>query len=110
METKNNLLIVRAILRLRTTAEGGRLTGIKTGYRPNHVFEKKEDGKLLQGYIGDIVFDDQELIQPGETKTVVVRFIRNPKIEEFILVGRKWLIYEVPKVVAEAEVIEILSN
>ena len=107
MASKNNLIIVKATIRLLTAAEGGRSTGIKTGYRPNHVFEKPDDIKHLHAYIGDINFDDQEFIQPGETKTVTVRFLRNDIVEKFIKVGQKWFIYEAPRLVAEGEIIEI---
>jgi hypothetical protein len=107
MANSNDLIIVKAKIRLKTTKEGGRLTGIKSGYRPNHAFEQPKEIRNLHTYIGDIQFDEQEFIHPGETKIVTVRFLRNPIVEKFIKVGQKWLIYEVPKLVAEGEIIEI---
>lgn len=103
----NDLIIVKAKIYLKTPEEGGRRAGIKSGYRPNHAFEQPKDIRNLHAYIGDIQFDDQEFIQPGETKTVTVRFLRNPIVEQYIKVGQKWFIYEVPRLVAEGEIIEV---
>lgn len=61
----------------------------------------------MRFYIGDIQFDDQELMKPGETKIGTVRFLRNQGVEQFINVGQRWLIYEVPRLVAEGEIIEV---
>ena len=97
---------VKAKLRLNSTNEGGRKTGIKTGYRPNHVFEYK-DGKMISAYMGDIKFDDQEWIKPGEEKIVTVRFIPGQPIKNFLTIGRQWWIYEGPNLVAEAEIVEV---
>ena len=55
----------------KTPEEGGRTHGIKTGYRPNHVFEPPNVIGKLQTWIGQIEFDDQEFIQPGETKILM---------------------------------------
>ena len=60
----NDLIIVKANIHLLTPKEGGRTTGIKSGYRPNHAFEKPQDIKNIHAYIGEIKFDDQEFIQP----------------------------------------------
>jgi translation elongation factor EF-Tu-like GTPase len=106
----NDLIIVEARIYFKTSKEGGRNSGIKSGYRPNHVFEQPKDLKNIRTYIGDILFDEQELIQPGETKIVTVRFLRNPIVEQYIKVGQRWFIYEVPRLVAEGEIIEILQS
>jgi translation elongation factor EF-Tu-like GTPase len=58
---------VKAKITMKTTEEGGRQSGFISGYRPNHVFEMPENLKNLRTYIGDIQFDDQDLIEPGET-------------------------------------------
>ena len=50
---------IKARLTIYSTDTGGRKTGIKTGYRPNHVFEY-EKGMFKQTYIGQITFDDKE--------------------------------------------------
>ena len=103
----NYLIIVKAKIYLKTTEEGGRTNGIKSGYRPNHAFEKPNDIKNIKTFVGDIQFDDQEFIEPGETKIVTVRFLKMPQIEKHIKLGQKWFIYEVPRLVAEGEIIEI---
>lgn len=103
----NDLIIVKAKIYLKPTEEGGRTTGFKSGYRPNHTFHQPKDIKNIQTFIGDIQFTDQEFIEPGETKIVTVRFLRNKIIEKFISVGQKWFIYEVPRLVGEGEILEI---
>jgi translation elongation factor EF-Tu-like GTPase len=103
----NDLIIVKAKIYFKTATEGGRTTGIKSGYRPNHTFEQPKNIRNIQTFIGDIQFDDQEFIEPGETKIVTVRFLRNEIVEKFMKVGQKWFIYEVPRLVAEGEIIEV---
>ena len=103
----SNLIIVKANIYLLTPEEGGRTIGIKSGYRPNHVFQKPHDIKNMHCYIGDIQFDEYDSIELGKTKTVTVRFLRNPMVEKFIKVGLKWDIYEIPRLIAKAEIIEI---
>jgi translation elongation factor EF-Tu-like GTPase len=98
--------IVKAKFRLKGTDEGGRKTGIISGYRPNHVFEYKE-GKMVSAYMGDIKFDGQELIKPGEERIVTVRFIPGQPIEKFLTLGRRWWIHEGPNLVGEAEIVEV---
>jgi len=103
----SNQIIIKAKITFKTTEEGGRKTGVKSGYRPNHVFEKTDNIKLLRTYMGEIKFDNEESIQPGETNIVTVRFLKNPEIEKYMRVGQIWYIYEVPKLIAEGEIIEI---
>ena len=92
---------------MKATDNGGRKSGFKSGYRPNHVFELPADLRNLKTYIGDIQFDDQELIEPGETKIVTVRFLKTPKIEKYINVGQKWLINEAARTLGFGEILEI---
>ena len=54
MENKNDLIIVKARIYLKTADEGGRKTGVKSGYRPNHAFEIPKDIRHIHTYIGDI--------------------------------------------------------
>ena len=105
-ENKSDLITVKAKLKMKKTEDGGRKTGFISGYRPNHVFEYK-DGQLMQTYIGDIKFEGQDLIQPGEEKIVTVRFLLNQPIEKYMNVGRKWWIHEGPNVIGEAEIVEV---
>jgi len=102
----DDLIIVKAEIAMKTTEDGGRQFGFKSGYRPNHVFEMPEDFSNLNTYIGDIQFDDQELIKPGETKVVTVRFLKVPKVEKYINVGQKWFINEGARTVGFGEILE----
>lgn len=98
--------IVKARIRLKPTNEGGRKTGIKSGYRPNHVFEYK-NGNMVSAYMGDVIFDEQEWIEPGEEKVVTIRFMSGQAIKDFLTVGRIWWIHEGNRLVAEAEIVGI---
>lgn len=102
----NDLIVVKAKITMKTTEEGGRLSGFKSGYRPNHVFELPNDLRNLKTYIGDIQFNDQELIVPGETKIVTVRFLKMADVEKYITVGRKWFINEAAKTVGFGEILQ----
>lgn len=103
----DNLILVKAKISMKTTEDGGRKSGFKSGYRPNHVFELPDDLRKLHTYIGDIQFDDQDLIEPGETKIVTVRFLKVPQIEKYIKVGQKWFINEAAKTLGFGEILEI---
>ncbi|PSR54736.1 hypothetical protein AHMF7605_15090 [Adhaeribacter arboris] len=103
----DDLIIVKAKTTMKTTAEGGRQHGFKSGYRPNHVLELPDDLRNLTTYIGDIQFDDQELIEPGETKIVTVRFLKMPQVEKYIKVGQKWYINEAARKLGFGEILEV---
>ncbi|MBX9782523.1 MAG: hypothetical protein K2X48_04430 [Chitinophagaceae bacterium] len=98
---------MKAKITMKTTSEGGRQYGFKSGYRPNHVFELQNDLQNLKTYIGDIQFDDQELIEPGETKIVTVRFLKVPQVEKYIRVGQKWFINEAARTLGFGEILEV---
>jgi translation elongation factor EF-Tu-like GTPase len=102
----NDFWIVKAKFRLRCTEEGGRRTGIISGYRPNHVFKYK-DNKFVAAYMGDIRFSEHEIIKPGEEKIVTVRFIHGQPIKHYLTVGRQWWIHEGPNLVGEAYIVEV---
>jgi len=107
---RDRFIIVKARLTMKTTEQGGRVHGFTSGYRPNHVFEYKEDGTLLETYIGDIIFEDQLTIDPGEEKVITVRFLSHQTIEKYLNTGRKWWIHEGSKCLGEAEVIDISNR
>jgi translation elongation factor EF-Tu-like GTPase len=99
--------IIKANLRLKTTEEGGRWSGIKTGYRPNHVFEYTDKGHFNTTYVGEINFD-KEWIQLGDNEIVTVTFPLDRSVEKYLEVGRRWWIHEGQKLVGEAEIIEVI--
>ncbi len=92
---------------MKPTEDGGRKSGFISGYRPNHVFELPENSRDLRTYIGDIIFNDVGLFEPGETKIVTVRFLNTPLIEKYINVGQKWFINEASRTLGYGEIIEI---
>ncbi len=104
----SDIIEIKAKLTLYSTENGGRKTGIKTGYRPNHVFEHKND-EFLSTYIGQIDFD-KESIMPNETANVSVKFLNHGDIKNLLIIGRVWWIYEVPRKIGEAEIIEIITE
>jgi translation elongation factor EF-Tu-like GTPase len=105
MENRN--FKIKANLTLYSIEKAGRNAGIRTGYRPNHVFEY-ENGTFKQTYIGQINFKEPEWILPGETCIVDVEFINMLDVKRFITLGRKWWIHEANKQLGEAEITEIL--
>ncbi|WP_299678718.1 hypothetical protein [uncultured Dokdonia sp.] len=104
LEETPELIHVKANLRLLTTEQGGRKTGFKSGLRPNHVFEYETNEQFKYTYIGDIQFEEGELILPGETKEVLVRFLSKQPIDEYMNIGRKWWIHEGARKIGEAEI------
>ncbi|WP_417873820.1 hypothetical protein [Xanthomarina gelatinilytica] len=106
----SDFLEIKAKLTLYPTEIGGRKTGIKTGYRPNHVFEYKENCiDFVTTYIGQVDFEN-ELILPNETEIVKVRFLKHQNIIELVKKGRIWWIHEGPNKIGQAEVLEIMSD
>lgn len=103
----DQLIIVKARVFMKATNEGGRQTGFVSGYRPNHVFELPTDSKRLTAYIGDILFEEHKLFEPGETQIVTVRFLRTPQVEKYIKVGQKWFINEAARTIGFGEILEI---
>jgi len=101
---------VKAKLTLYSTDNGGRYSGIRTGYRPNHVFEYNKKGRFLQTYIGQINVENEEWILPGETGIVTVEFLNLFGIEELLTIGRKWWIHEAARRIGEAEIIQIYDT
>ncbi|WP_158655214.1 hypothetical protein [Flavivirga eckloniae] len=101
-----DLILVKAKLKMRSTAEGGRQTGFTSGLRPNHVFEY-ENKRIKGTWIGDIQFEGQELIMPGEERIVTVRFLFHTPIEQYLTIGRKWWLHEGARCTGEVEIIEI---
>ena len=99
------LIVIRAKLTLKRTEDGGRQTGLISGYRPNHVFEYDSDSQLLNTFIGDIIFEGQRTIEPGETREVTVRFLINQPVEKYLYKGRKWWLHEGARCIGEAEIL-----
>jgi len=103
-----DLICLKAEIKMRTSSEGGRKTGFASGYRPNHVFTHTQQGIWTESFMGDIVFDDSELIFPGEERIVTVRFLCYSSIERYMNVGRQWYIYEANKLLGTGEILEFI--
>nr|WP_276482587.1 hypothetical protein [Paraflavitalea sp. H1-2-19X] len=104
----NDLIIVTARIHMKKTDEGGRKFGFASGYRPNHVFEIPENGDTLTTYAGDIQFDDQLLVEPGETKVVTVRFLNMSTIAQYMKIGQKWYINEANRTLGFGEILSLI--
>ncbi|WEA00919.1 hypothetical protein [Mucilaginibacter sp. SJ] len=107
-QEKCEQVAVSALLKLKATADGGRRTGILSGYRPDHFFEYAENNGRLEAFMGDITWYNGLAIEPGEEKVVTVRFLFRPQIEQYLSVGRKWRIHEGPVCIGEAEIIDFI--
>lgn len=105
IEDSKHLIKVNAFLRLTPTEEGGRKTGIASGYRPNHVFEYSENGEMAEAFMGDVQFEHSETIEPGNEQRVLVRFLLSQRIERFLEPKREWYIHEGPNKVGTARII-----
>lgn len=86
------------------TEEGGRRGPCLGPYRPNHNFGGPDDRWF---YIGQLQIPEGEVVSPGETRTLEVLFLNGPGLTECLHVGRRWRIQEGPKLVANAEVLEV---
>jgi len=79
---------------------------VKSGYRPNHVFEYKENGQLKEAFMGDLQIEGNGFIELGKEYEVMIRFPLVQRIERFMNKGRKWWIHEASRQLGEAEIIE----
>jgi len=104
-KNSNELISVKAKIKFKETVEGGRSSGVTSGYRPNHVFEYGPNRKINQTFMGDIIFENQSTIEPGEEKIVTVRFLLNQPIEKYLNKGQIWWIHEGPTLVGSGEIL-----
>jgi hypothetical protein len=104
---KKDIIGVSARIALRSTKEGGRQCFIRSGYRPNHVFEYQD--RQIVSNIGEIQFDIDKL-EPGEETIARVFFLKWPRIIPFITVGRKWWIHEGRHLVGTGEILKIFHG
>ncbi len=74
---KDDLIIVKAKITMKTTEEGGRQSGLKSGYQPNHVFKLPDDIKNLKTLL--VTCNLRIKIEPGETQVETVRFLKMPQ-------------------------------
>lgn len=106
----SEIIKVKALLKLKSTEDGGRKKGIASRYRPNHVFEYNEDGSFPNTYMGQIMFDDEEWIMPNEEREVEVVFLKSGGLEKFLIKGRSWWIHEGVKQIGVATILEVCGG
>ena len=99
------LIHVMAKIKLLSTEQGGRMSGISSGYRPNHVFEYKPNGDFVETMMGDIQFTSPEMLDLDKQYEVLVRFPLKQRIERFLEIGRIWWIHEANRKVGFGEII-----
>ena len=97
----NELLRVRAQLRLLTEAEGGKRTPIASGYRPNHNFAGPENRSMCVGQI-DLMY--RERLNPGETAVVSITFQPSSALPKSLQPGRSWRVQEGARLVGIATI------
>jgi len=76
-----------------------------TGYRPNHVFEYKDNGQMVEAMMGDIQFNNPKVLELGKKYELLVRFIAIQRLERFMDVGRNWWLHEGGRKVGEAKIL-----
>jgi hypothetical protein len=98
---------VRATVTLIPTAKRGRRSDSHVRWRPNHNFGRP-DGRAF--YIGQVEFESADMIEPGETQAVLIRFFDGPGLRENLQPGRTWRIQEGPNLIATAKLLEVLGE
>jgi translation elongation factor EF-Tu-like GTPase len=103
----NALIRVLARVRMLTEVEGGRRAPVRARYRPNHNFGGPENRHF---FIGQVEIPEGELLNPGETRELVITFLNVGGLVAELIPGRQWRIQEGARLVAVAEVLAILPG
>lgn len=98
---------VAAIVSLLPTSDSGRVNGITSGYRPNHNFGGPSNDEMR---MGQLTVENDEWIQPGETKLVEVHFIMPEGYVVELNSGLKWRIQEASRLVGHGEIVHVISS
>ena len=98
---------VEAEFTLLPTSQSGRSTGITSGYRPNHNFGGPSDFNLR---MGQVEVPGGGWIQPGETRTVRIRFIIAQEHTIPFAPGLAWRIQEATRHVGNGKVVRVLHS
>ena len=102
METKPPDFI--ALLKYRTTEEGGRKTSAASGYRPQVKFafsEKQTSGQQT--------FLDKDLVNPGETVSAEIKMVSPHFFEKSLIEGMTFEFREGSTIIGIGEVIKIIN-
>ena len=97
---------ITAKVSLLKTEEGGRHAPVVGGvpFRPNHNFGNGENRNF---YIGQINFEKDDVVKPGEERTVEIVFLNVKELKELLRIGTEWRIQEGPTLIAMGEVLKI---
>ena len=101
----NDILRVRARIRLLPSEESGRTLPVRAGYRPNHNFFGPKNRNMTMGVID---LPDGFELHPGESVETIIKFSMWPGLDGQIYPGREWRIQEGPKFVGIGTVVEII--
>ncbi|MBS0334269.1 MAG: hypothetical protein JSS35_15990 [Proteobacteria bacterium] len=105
IEWAGGTALVRAEVRLLSTAEGGKRVPIRESYRPNHNFFGAENLDMAMGFI-DFASGDQ--MKPGETRVLEINFLSWPA--SALQPGREWRIQEGLQLVGIGRILDVLAK
>lgn len=95
-----------AILKYRTTEEGGRRTPVfRTGYRPQVKFEFSE-----MQTSGQQTFIDKDIVYPGDTATAEIKIISVDFFKNCLEEGMKFEFREGDRTIGTGQIIKILNE
>ncbi|RMF07309.1 MAG: hypothetical protein D6773_03670 [Alphaproteobacteria bacterium] len=94
------MLDVFARIKLLPTADGGRRSSVRTGYRPNIRF-----GDLYTD--GSFTFVDREEALPGDECEARLTFVNPSYVSDYLQVGSRFDITEGPRKVGEGQILSI---
>ena len=99
--------IVEAQISMLPTSESGRKSGITSGYMPNHNFGAPDNREMR---IGKITVQNDEWIEPGETKNVVVHFAMPEGYVIDLKPGLVWRIQEGGNHVGNGKILAVTDS
>ena len=101
------ILRVRASVHFLTPEEGRRTSSVRGLYRPIHNFGDADNREL---WFGQIPLSGNDMIEPGDSRDLIVEFPLDPRLVAELVPGRGWRIQEGPTLVANARLIEVLDG
>lgn len=102
----DDVISVRALIRLLPASESGKTRPVTGGWRPNHNFFAPDSVEMT---IGAIDLPDGVELRPGEESECLVDFWRWSGLDGRIHPGREWRIQEGRQLVGIGVVIELFS-
>jgi hypothetical protein len=90
-EARGDSIFVEATVSLLATSDGGRPSPITRGFRPNHNFGDPENRST---FIGQIELPEGEWLYPGETRDLLIAFLKSRDLTERLAVGTQWRLQE----------------